>query len=709
MKSFAKFLFESKKMTIQVGSRSFQSAKELETLVIHAATEYETNGYAEDLDGVEITDPEYDVLFKELKKLLPKSAAFKGTSPSIAKAKGSFVKHDPPMTSINKADGTLAEKEEILNRWIADCKKRIGLTGNVTFCQTYKHDGVALRVNYVDGKLVSAGLRPRDGVNGSDVTRHMKYIKGVPQTLPLPLTLSLNGEIECWDEDFALVNADQDAQGEDQYKNPRNFTAGCMGRDDAEENKHSRLRIAFYSITGFLGWSKFYTTEIERAKWANSSEGLDLQENGKGFFVQVRPFEYKHLATMEDFAKKLPYYTDGVVIKVNDLEQQEELGHTGDDAVNAPRGALAWKFMEETAEAVVSSIQWKASRTGRIVPTAIFDTPFVLADTENSRATCNNYGWMEAKGLGPGAKVRTKKGGKIIPNIMEVLSPVSDIGAPANCPACGEKSSIVVSSSGSKDLTCKNQDCGAKHVKSWLFYIAKLGGKGIGLSVMEKILQTGKVKTIADLYDLSLKDLLDGGFTDRQAVLALATIFILPGDKNKDNADLLKDIEKARGEKYSIEAWKFFASLGIHGAGETAGKTLIAHYKSFDKIRKVTAIELEAIDGIGSITAAAIVSYFKKNKDLVDRLLQRMDLQLPKTGVLTGKNFCLTGSFASGKKHWQQKIEDQGGNIQSSVGKTTNFLIQEFGKNDGSPSEKETKANKLGVPVISVADLEKML
>ena len=694
-------------MNISVGSRIFNSVKDLENIVIHAATEYELNGYAEDANGIEISDCEYDELYSRLKSIKPNSTAFKGTSPSKASAKGKIVKHDPPMTSIAKADGDM--KKDIYQSWLVDCVKRLGIKGSdLEVAESFKHDGVAIRINYVKGKLHSAGLRPRDGINGSDVTRHMKYIKGVPLSLPLPLTLSLNGEIECWDEDFEAVNDAQDSAGEELYKNPRNYTAGCMNRDDAEENKNARLRIAFYSITGFDEWQNYYTTEIERSKWSNSQNGLNLRdEKGNGFFVEVKKHKFESLAIMEEKSKNLPFYTDGIVLKVNNLDWQSDLGHAGDDPINAPRGAIAWKFIEETAIATVSSIEWNASRTGRVVPTAIFDKPFILADTENTRATCNNYGWMESQGLGPGARVKCKKGGKIIPNIMQVLTPVSDVGAPKNCPTCSGKLNIVVSDSGNKDLICSNLDCGAKHVKSWVFYISKIGGKGLGLSAMEKILLTGKVKSLADLYSLTFEDLTNVGFGDRQAVLALATIFNISPEK--DNDKLLNKIEKARSSKTNIEAWKLFAALGIPGAGETVGKTLVSYFKDFTKIRNATEEELLSISGIGPATSIAIVDYFKINDKIVQKLLKYFNLELPRTGSLTGKNFCLTGNFSLGKKHWQNLIEEKGGNIQSTVSRNTDFLIQEHGKNDGSPSEKEAKALKLGVPVISVIDLQKII
>ena len=693
---------------ITVDSRSFPDVDHLEALVIHAATEYEINGYVEDFDGVEITDPEYDALYRKLQDLRPNSKAFKGTSPSTAGANGDVVVHDPPMTSINKADGD--NKKGIYESWIQDCATRLGIKlGELEIVQTYKHDGVALRVNYVKGKLVSAGLRPRDGVNGTDVTRHAPNIIGVPKKLPLPLTLSLNGEIECRIDDFAAINAQRDTDGDEPYKNPRNYTAGCVGRDNPDETKHAMLRVAWYSITGFDEWQDYYTTELERAKWANSKEGLNLQdEEGKGFFVRVQKHKFDDLAKLEDFAAKLPYYVDGIVLKVNDLESQEELGHTGDDSVNPPRCALAWKFKEEEATAEIAHLEWKASRTGRVVPTAVFVKSVNLADTDVTRATVNNYGWASNLGIGAGTKVKVKKAGKIIPNVCGVVSDVvDDIGAPTHCPVCDTKLKLHTSDSGNKDLLCQNRNCGAKQVHSWIFFLQNLGAKGLGTSAMEKILTTGKVHTLADLYKLEESDLTANDlFSDRQATLALGTIWLVKFDK--DNDKMKSTITKARGVKSRVEAWKFFAALGISGAGKTAGKALVQHYRDFDKIREASVDDLLKVDGIGQTTAEAIHDFFQ-NEDFVDDLLNYFDLELPKTGKLTGVNFVLTGSFTQGKKHWTQLIEDQGGNVQSSVGRDTNYLVQELGKSDGSLSAKEEKADKLGVPIISVSDLEKLL
>lgn len=692
-------------MSIQVGFRTFQNCDELEAFVVHCATDYELYGYVEDEDGIEVTDPEYDELVKALRKQRPDADALKGTSPSKAKPKGAIVKHDPPMTSIDKADGTPEEKRDAYNQWVVNITK-LNRARTPEIAQEYKRDGAAVRINYVKGKLVSAGQRPRNGVDGTDVTRHMKFIKGVPLKLPKPLTLSLNGEIECWLDDFEQINQQRIAAGLKPWKNPRNYVAGCLGRDDPKENKDGGLRISFYSITGFAEWKDYYATEIERAKWANSPDGLNLRdENGNGFYVRsIIHRDYSQLEALETKSKELPYYTDGVVLKVNDLELYEDMGHVGDDPTGYPRGALAWKYEEERAEAVVSRIEWNASRTGRVVPTAIFDTPFVLADTENRRATCNNIGWMETNGLGPGAVVLCKKGGKIIPNICGVIKPVKDVGAPQKCPACVAKLVINVSSSGNKDLTCPNPECAAKHVNGWIHYFSKMGSKGLGEAAMQEIVESGKVRQLPDFYRLTKDDLMEIGFSERESLLILAAVWMVnPVD---DNEKLEKAIEK-KG-KVTVQAWVLFQAFGIPGAGETAGKALVKHYGGFEPVRKATEDELTRIAGIGNTTAESIHEWFSKNNPMVDEILEFVDLELPKTGKLTGKNFVLTGEFKLGKKTYKSLIESNGGNCQSSVGKTTDYLLREMGTG-GAPSEKEQKAVKLGVPVISPADLDKMI
>lgn len=684
---------------ITIGIRQFPDVEHLEKLVIHLATEYDLGNPCLDFDDVDVSDPEYDDLYRELKALKPQSEAFEGTSPSTVTPDGDIVVHDPPMTSIAKADGD--KKKDIYLNWLKDCAARLG--SKITVAQTYKHDGVAIRINYEKGKLVSAGLRPRGGIEGSDVTRHMKYIEGVPQMLSEPLTLSLNGELECRKSVFKKINEQRDKDGEEPYKNPRNYTAGCMGREDAKEIKDSGISVSFYSITGFDEWQDHYKTEIERAKWVNQKHGLGL-----GNFVQVRLHKAEDLQKMEDAIDKLDFEVDGVVLKINNLEDQEQLGHHGDDPVKEPRGALAWKFAEETAIAVVKELQWNASRTGRVVPKAIFENSVDLADTEVSMATCNNYGWAEAMGVGPGAHVEVKKAGKIIPNVVRVVKQVDSGNAPDDCPSCGQELELVLADSGCKDLMCTNDDCGAKHIKAWVFYLQTLGAKGLGESAMEKILNSGKAHSLPDLYELSIEDLVAGGFSSRQAHLALCTIHHV-GRTKRDDDELIVDILAAKGQKKKFQAWQFFAALGIPGAGKTAGKTLIDEWQSFDRIVDATVNDLMAVEGIGPTTAEAIYKFFQAKKDMIQNLLGHVELELPKQGKLSGTTFVLTGSFDQGKKYYEGLIQDAGGKTSSSVGSKTNYLLLQNGKTDGSPSTKEKAASSKGVPIISVQDLENML
>jgi DNA ligase (NAD+) len=687
-------------MAFQIAGRNFEDATQLEKLVIHAATQYESEGYAEDFDGIEITDPQYDDLYRKLREVKPRSKAFKGTSPSENKQAGKTVILDPPLTSIEKADGD--DKKAILEKWLNTFKGKVSLSE--------KRDGVCARAQYEDGKLKYLALRPRGGVNGTDITRHVKYIKGIPMELPKAVTLGLNMEIECHMSDFLKVNEAREEAGEDLYKNPRNYTAGCLGRDDAEENSGSCLQATIHGIVGFEDAT--YTTEVEKRAYATETLGLKN-------YIQILTKNhddlagiYKALERFENAVPKLNYYVDGVVCKADNLEEQEALGHHGDDPIKPPRGALAWKFAEEVAVAVVKELIWEGSRTGRIVPVAVFEKPIDLADTAVSRATCNNFGWALTMGIGPGTKVQVIKAGKIIPKVIGVLEgAISEAEfkklAPKRCPVYGNELKIVTNEdSGNQDLMCLDDDYPPKRFKAWLFYVQSVGGKGLGPSAMQKILDGGKVKSLADLYELTVQDLLDSGFTPRQALLALATIHMVP--PKRDDDVLLMDIMSAKLKKKILPAWQFFGALGIPNAGRTAGKALIQKYRSMEAI--MDAKDLEKVDGIGEKTAESIYDYFSKNRTIIKQLLDKhIELELPKTGSLTGKSFCLTGKFDDGKKHWEEAIAEKGGTINSSVGKTTTYLVMQHGKTDGSPSAKEKKAAQYGTEVISVSDLKELL
>lgn len=671
----------------------------LEKLVKHLATLYDQGEECLDFDGEPVSDPEYDELVKELYNRRPTSDAFEGTSPSQYQPTGKTVTHNPPITSIAKADGTLAQKTTVYEKWLKDCCNKLGYEyppNKGRFAQSYKHDGVAIRLYYKKGKLVAAGLRPRNGVYGVEVTANVQYVKGIPTQLPIPVTLAIGGELECYLSEFAKVQKTLKDADEKLRKNPRNHTFGGINQHkDPSKTKDARISFIGYTVVGFDDSAKYYKTEVERAKWMNKTLGVK--------FIQVREHQFEDLAMLEGNVKELDYEVDGVVLKVNNLEDQEQLGHHGDNPIKEPRGALAWKFAEEHKQAKVKELQWGATRTGRVPPVAIFEEGIQLAGTTVSKATCSNFGWVERMGIGVGTIVDVYKAGKIIPKINDVVSgKVSKIVYPTKCPACDQKLSIVHGAPPNKELMCENKNCPAKQVVGIEFFLATLGAKGLGQSGIEKILSKGKVKDFSDLFTLEVDDLMESGLSERQSLLALGTIHLVE-PINDDNKQLAA-IKAAKKKKKLIPAWQFFASLGIPGSGQTAGKTLIDAFGSLEAIMDATEDELLAVQGIGEKAAPIIVAYFKQNRKIVDKLLEHIELELPKIGKLSGKTFVLTGSFDEGKTSIQKKIENLGGKCSGSVSKTTHYLVV-----GADPGSKVEKADKYGVTKLSVKELEKML
>jgi DNA ligase (NAD+) len=684
--------------------------KELERLVVHLATLYDRGEECRDFAGNVVEDTDYDVLYDTLFFRDPKSIAFAEgtTSPSDydPEEEGlAVVIHDPPMTSIKKADGTT--KTAKFQKFVADCRSALG--NHPTFVRSFKHDGVAVRVYYRNGKLWKAGLRPRNGVKGIDVTENIKYVKGIPAELPLPLTLAIGGELECLHDDFKKVQQALAEAGEDLRKNPRNHTYGSINQQkDPKKTKDGRLTFIGYNITGFDDASKYYTTERQRAKWCNQV----LKVN----FVRVEPltvendFEkaFEELKAMEDLVPTLQYEVDGVVIKVDDLEAQEQMGHHGDDPTAEPRAAIAWKFEEERARATVAHLEWNATRTGRVSVTAIFDKPYKLAGTDVQRATCNNLGWAKKKGIGIGTVVQIYKAGKIIPTVETVVSNPLPVNPPSHCPSCNTGLDIRAAD-GTEDLYCPNDTCPAKHVGSLLHYLTLMEAKGLGESRLEQIVGGGKVRSIPDLYELTVDDLTAVELSPRQAILALATIHMVkPG---KDDEKLLKAIEKARGIKKKVPAWQFFAALGIPRAGKNVGKLLVDHFGSFDKILDAKLDDLSNIPGIGDEISASIYGYLWENRAMVTRLLDKhVELELPKTdGKLAGLTFVLSGSFEEGKSFFEKEIQERSGKTSGSVSKKTNYLV--YGPGAGEKKDKAEALQAEGYPIqiIDVEGLKAML
>jgi len=694
-------------------------AAELERVIAHLDTAYEQGLDCKHPDnGIVVTDGEYDALRRELASLSPQSTLFDTATASELVSTARKIVHDPPLTSIDKASHEDIEvQEEQLFKWISDSMEKIDgepstKTGKMLkakgktykdepvaypasmFYEAWKLDGVAVALYYVDGKLDRAGLRPRDGINGEAVTEQIQYVSGVPLKLKKKVTCSIRGELICKLSDFEIVQKTLEEAGEKLRANPRNHTAGGIRQfKSPEKTKLMRLSFIAYTIEALA--NPPYKTEIERAKFCNDDLGVP--------YIETKPFKFEDLQKYEDAISTLDFEVDGVIVGVNNLEDHEQLGRRGDTETGNPKGKIAWKFREEEATPTIKDIEWQTGRTGKIVAVAIFD-PVRLAGTNVSRATLHNAGFMERNQIGKGSVISVRKAGKIIPKVTGVIGGQTKPDFPSECPSCGAKTKLQ--EGGSEDmleLVCTGESCGAQIVSSLCHYLATIGVLGLGESRVSQLVEGGAITGFADFYRLDLESAMATGLTHRQSMLAVAAVQMIP---DPDKVSRLEEaIETAKKSKKQIPLWQLFASFGIGAAGKSAGKVLASHFGSMQKIRDANIEDLEAVDDIGTITAEAITSWLTDNAKQIDDLLNFVEPVAPKSGgSLDGKNFCFSGGFPEGKKHWEGLVEGKGGKCSSSVSKKTNYLVA--GSGSGSKSE---KANKLGIPIIDTAELEKLL
>jgi DNA ligase (NAD+) len=387
---------------------------------------------------------------------------------------------------------------------------------------------------------------------------------------------------------------------------------------------------------------------------------------------------------------------------VNNLEDQTQLGRHGDPVTGNPKGKIAWKFREEEATPTIKDIEWKTGRTGKVTAVAIFD-PVRLAGPNVSRATLHNAGFMERNQITLGSKISVRKAGKIIPKVTGVVAGQGQPDFPKECPTCGNPTALREGGSADMlELICPSNTCPAQIISSLCHYLETFGVLGLGESRVTSLVEGNKVAVPADFYELDIEDAMACDLTHRQASLAVAAIQMIPTpDKQADLETLIDDAKQA---KKVVPLWKLFASFGIDAAGKSAGKALATHFGTFDKIRAATIEDLEAVDDVGEKTAVAIHGYLKDRSDEIDRLLQYVEPELPKSGGdLAGKKFCFSGGFPEGKKHWESWVEERGGVCTGSVSKKTDFLVA--GPGSGSKSE---KATKLEIPIIDTDELQKL-
>lgn len=633
--------------------------------------------YAQDAPSVEdaVYDQNYQRLV-ELEKQFPELV----TSDSITQRVGGEIKsdlgkveHQIPMLSM----GDVFSKDE-LREFDQRIQKLVG--GPVAYNVELKIDGLSLSLEYSDGKLVRASTRG-NGRIGEDVTKNVQYISDIPKTLPEALTMEVRGECYMGKEAFLKLNTERDENGEAVFANPRNAAAGSLRQLDPQVTKKRNLSTFIYT---WVNPTKEITSQ-HQAIQQMAKLGFHTNETGKRLANLDGVFAY-----IDEYTSKrdsLSYGIDGIVLKVDDLTLQKQLGNT----VKVPRWEIAYKFPPEEQETIVHEIVWTVGRTGVVTPTAVMD-PVELAGTTVSRAVLHNPDLLKQKDVRIGDTVRLHKAGDIIPEISEVVlskrpvdSKVYEI--PDKCPSCGQ---ALVHLEGEVALRCINPACPAQIEEGIIHFASRpaMDIMGLGPKIVRQLIQHNLVKDIADLYHLTADD------------LAELDHF---GDKSINN--LLTAIDNSR--QNSVEL--LLNGLGIDHVGAKAALLIVQRFKNLNKIMQASVSELTAIDTIGETIAESITTYFAQAS--VQKLVQELidsgvnidylgeDVSNEKIAdnFFKNKTVVLTGKLAHfTRSEFTKKLESLGAKVTGSVSKKTDYVI--YGTDAGS---KLTKAESLQIALLT--------
>ncbi|AUP77839.1 NAD-dependent DNA ligase LigA [Flavivirga eckloniae] len=653
--------------------------KELIEALREELREHNYNYYV--LDNATISDYEFDIKLKELQELEAKYPEYFDANSPTQRVGGTVTKnfetiqHEYRMYSLDNS-----YSKEDLEDWETRIKKLVD--GDIQYICELKYDGASISLTYENGNLVKAVTRG-DGFQGDNVTANIKTIKSVPLQLKgsdYPAKFDIRGEIILPFDGFNKMNEERIEVGEEPYRNPRNTASGSLKLQDSAEVAKRPLECFLYNITGTNLNIKTQQESLEKARaW-----GFKVPDAAKLVNSIDEVLEFVDYWNMN--RHDLPYETDGVVIKVNDLFQQEELGYTA----KAPRWAMAYKFKAEQASTRLNSITYQVGRTGAITPVANLE-PVELAGTTVKRASLHNADQIEKLDVRVGDEVYVEKGGEIIPKILGVdLSKRNELSEPTqyitHCPECETE---LVRQEGEAQHYCPNYNgCKPQIIGRIQHFISRkamdidgLGGETVALLVTE-----GLISNYSDLYELTKEEVIP---LERMA------------EKSADN--LIQGIELSK----NIPFERVLFALGIRYVGETVAKKLAKHYKSIDAIADATQEDLVNVDEIGVKIAESVSIFFNSeiNLHIINRL-KKFGVQLElsaeqligQTNILDGDVVVVSGVFETVSRNELKKlIEDNGGKVSSSISSKTSYIVA--GSNMG-PSKKE-KAAKLEIPLLS--------
>ncbi|MGB5228802.1 MAG: NAD-dependent DNA ligase LigA [Eudoraea sp.] len=628
-----------------------------------------------------ISDYEFDMKLKELQALEEKYPEFMDTTSPTMRVGGTVTKnfetvvHEHRMYSLDNS----YSKEELLD-WEKRVLRVLGDSA-VNFTCELKYDGASISLTYENGELVR-GVTRGDGFQGDDVTANIRTIKSVPLRLQgdFPSKFDIRGEIVLPMEGFAKMNEERINNGEDPYMNPRNTAAGSLKLQDSALVAERPLECLLYGITGSnLNFSSQFEMLLKAREW-----GFKVPSAAKLCKTTEEVMEFLEVWDIERHS--LPYETDGVVVKVNNLQQQEELGYTA----KSPRWALAYKFKSEQAVTILNEISYQVGRTGAITPVANLE-PVLLAGTTVKRASLHNADQIAKLDIREGDTVRVEKGGEIIPKIVGVdLSkrPLNSIPTRyiTNCPECGTE---LIRKAGEAQHFCPNESgCPPQITGRIQHFISRkaLDIEGLGSETVELLYNEGLINNYADLYTLTKDQLMP---LERMA------------EKSAEN--LINGVAASANVPFE----RVLFGLGIRYVGETVAKKLAKAYKNIDSLMAATENELVMVDEIGERIAESTVNFFneEKNRDIINQLKEYglqfslTDEQLDgQTEKLKGQTFVVSGVFEKiSRTELKKNIEDNGGKVSSSISSKTSYVVA--GTNMG-PSKKD-KADNLGIPIIS--------
>ena len=646
---------------------------ELVALLNRYATEYYTS------DNPSVSDSEYDRLYRELVELesaYPDQVLADSPTHRVGgKVLDGFEKysHQYPLYSLQDA----FSREE-LEAFDARVRKEVA---HPTYICELKIDGLSISLTYEKGILV-AGATRGDGSIGENITENLKRVKDIPLTLPEELDITVRGECYMPRASFDQVNQARQENGEPEFANPRNAAAGTLRQLDTAV-------VAKRNLATFLYQEASPSTRDSQEKVLTHLEQLGFVVNPKRILAENIDEIWNFIQEVGQERENLPYDIDGVVIKVNDLASQEELGFT----VKAPKWAVAYKFPAEEKEAKLLSVDWTVGRTGVVTPTANL-TPVQLAGTTVSRATLHNVDYIAEKDIRKDDTVIVYKAGDIIPAVLRVVESkrVSEekLDIPTNCPSCD---SDLLHFEEEVALRCINPRCPAQIMEGLIHFASRdaMNITGLGPSMVEKLFAANLVRDVADIYRLKEEDFL-----------------LLEGVKEKSAAKLYQAIQASKENS----AEKLLFGLGIRHVGSKASQLLLQHFHSIENLAQANPEEVASIESLGGVIAKSLQTYFAtEGSEILLRELKEAGVNLDYKGqtvvadaALSGLTVVLTGKLERLKRsEAKSKLESLGAKVTGSVSKKTDLVVA--GADAGS---KLQKAQELGIEVRDEAWLESL-